>query len=166
MKISKINFGKIDGQNESREPNFSEMFYDGNGHFDALLNTRKFLVVGRKGTGKTTLAEYFIVKGKEKGFVSKILRSSDYFLKKLNEFQNSPVSKEEEVLFWKYVFLNELAFMCIDHAERAPFWNIRLKYKAKKLKRFLNNPSMTTTESEVEELSSVSLAGGVSTGDC
>ncbi|XHB95878.1 hypothetical protein AAFF39_03605 [Lactococcus garvieae] len=52
MKLKDINFGSSDGQNEAKEQNFSEMFYEDGGHYTELRDTRKYIVVGRKGTGK------------------------------------------------------------------------------------------------------------------
>ena len=58
--ISQISFGTTDGKNEARNPNFESLFYDGGGYYRKLKeDPLKFLVIGRKGTGKTILVRYF-----------------------------------------------------------------------------------------------------------
>ncbi|SDB20627.1 hypothetical protein SAMN02910293_01053 [Streptococcus henryi] len=168
MKIKDINFGQINGRNESKEPNFSEMFYDGNGHYKELESTRKFLIVGRKGTGKTTLAEYFLTSSK-KNQESKMLTSTDFVSNKLKEFYYSSITSEEEVLFWKYIYLCELGNLIISHYERLPFWHFIKKGRGRRMQSFLETNQMMIQElvkedsETVNSNASMSISGEIGT---
>lgn len=88
LKLSEFTFGFADAEKEyAREREiFKHSFYDPNNIINQLLHTQKFMIVGRKGVGKTA-------------FLSKIKYLSDnddklntYSLK-LNDFEYSTFSK-------------------------------------------------------------------------
>ena len=124
MKLKDINFGSSDGQHEAKEPNFSEMFYEDGGHYTELRDTRKYIVVGRKGTGKTTLAAYaFLQASKNKNHLSKQLFANDFIQKKLLSFAQNEINREENSLFWEYVFLLDIGQTLIDFYNELPFYS-------------------------------------------
>ncbi len=59
FKLSNIKIGYADGEKEAEEDNFSDLFYTDNNKYNELLSKYKFIVSGRKGTGKTILAKYY-----------------------------------------------------------------------------------------------------------
>lgn len=69
VKLKDIYLGVPDGATEAENKNFEELFYDSNNKYDELMkNDEKFLVVGNKGTGKTYLAKYALLKASKKMF--------------------------------------------------------------------------------------------------
>lgn len=59
MKISKLFIGFNDGKKEAtHQPNFEQYYFNYNKIYDKILQDDKFLLLGRKGTGKTILGEY------------------------------------------------------------------------------------------------------------
>ena len=50
-KIKKIDFGEIDGYGD---PNLEKYFLD-NGYWDKIIDGKVFFVVGKKGTGKSSI---------------------------------------------------------------------------------------------------------------
>ena len=60
FKLKDINIGCADGESEASEnENFKDMFYTDNNKYSQIMNSKnKFIISGRKGTGKTILAKY------------------------------------------------------------------------------------------------------------
>ncbi|MFK3936761.1 hypothetical protein ACI2JA_04520 [Alkalihalobacillus sp. NPDC078783] len=62
VPLSKLYIGNIDGEQESSRDNFEQLFYTKNSKFDEIMQPEKFIISGRKGTGKTILANYIVKK--------------------------------------------------------------------------------------------------------
>lgn len=147
VEIQKINFGFADGKNEALESNFEELFYEDGNYYKKLRDNHNFIISGRKGTGKTTLAYYFIKqKENEKKTKAKMMFANDFMEKKLLSFANDPVNKEEMMTFWKYVFLLELGNMIVEESKELSFIHFFRKKKVKKLKNILVNEHYTINE--------------------
>jgi len=58
VKLRDINIGQVSGEYESKNPDFEDLFYMGNKKYEELSKPEKFIIRGRKGTGKTILAYY------------------------------------------------------------------------------------------------------------
>lgn len=58
ITLKDIYLGRADGSQEAEDKNFENLFYKGNKKYDLLNeNHDKFIISGRKGTGKTILAK-------------------------------------------------------------------------------------------------------------
>lgn len=77
LQLKSLNFGNVAGENESQDIDFLDLFYTGNNKYNELLTRNKFIVSGRKGTGKTILAKYFQEKTKEKYQCSDYIKFDD-----------------------------------------------------------------------------------------
>ncbi|MGL5596387.1 MAG: hypothetical protein ACRDDH_20860, partial [Cetobacterium sp.] len=64
IKLKDINFGNNDGKNEAAISNFKDLFFNYENIYEKSLKPEIFLILGRKGSGKTTLIKY-IIKNKE-----------------------------------------------------------------------------------------------------
>ena len=62
FNLDDIYIGKADDESESTNSKFMDMFYTGNNKVKELIDKSKFIISGRKGTGKTVLARYFLKK--------------------------------------------------------------------------------------------------------
>ena len=60
IDLNKINLGSIDGEKESSYENFDRLFYTKNSKYNEIMHPEKFIISGRKGTGKTILANYIV----------------------------------------------------------------------------------------------------------
>jgi ABC-type lipoprotein export system ATPase subunit len=59
LKIESVYLGINDGKKEALYKNdFEKYFFDYNGIYEKALAADKFLIMGKKGSGKTILAEY------------------------------------------------------------------------------------------------------------
>lgn len=59
VKLSEISVGASSGENEVEVEFFKDMFYKDNQKYEQIKNYNKFIVCGRKGTGKSLLALYY-----------------------------------------------------------------------------------------------------------
>ena len=88
MKIRDYKFGYADAQKElDREPEiFEQAFYDPHDYLKELINGYKYLIVGRKGTGKSAYSSKLQKISKEE---------TDLVVKqiKLNDFQFTTFKK-------------------------------------------------------------------------
>lgn len=98
--ISDIDFGNIDGREEAKLDNFEALFYEKDDNYSDLFNFNKFLILGRKGVGKTILVNYLKKNNKN---VS-LLDISDVVSRKLQIFHSEDIKKDEMDSFWEYVF--------------------------------------------------------------
>lgn len=58
-KIRDIFIGYNDGKREAtRLKDFEQYYFDYNGNVNKIVDSEKFLLLGKKGTGKSLLAEY------------------------------------------------------------------------------------------------------------
>lgn len=117
VPVKKIEFGKTDGKKEARDPKFESIFYDGDGYFSDLnTDPSKYIVYGRKGTGKTLLVQYFLKqKEKEEHTYTKLISTDRFAEAKLNHFDYANLQPEETEIFWKFVILKELSTIVLEH---------------------------------------------------
>lgn len=147
VDLHNINYGYTDGKNEAQESNFEELFYEEGHFYSDLKNKNNFIITGRKGSGKTTLAFYFIKqKEYEKNEKAKMLFANDFTEQKLLSFSYDPVNREEMMTFWKYIFLLELGTMIVEDVESFPWYQFFEKKKITKLKELLEHAQFTINE--------------------
>lgn len=116
-KLQDIKLGEVDGKRERMAlPNFDEFYYDYNGIIKKALNPLNFVVAGKKGSGKTLLAEYL------KKYFSKndlhFLSMQSYKSFSLNELKvlkKGEFISEEYKPIWKWIILIELSKLCLQN---------------------------------------------------
>ena len=59
VPVSSFKLGEVDGKIEARDPDFEQLFYLGDGYYDELEEQNKYIIIGRKGTGKSVLINYY-----------------------------------------------------------------------------------------------------------
>ena len=68
IRLKDIDLGSIDGDYESKNVHFEDYFYNRHTDYDLIKNEKnKFLIIGRKGSGKTYLSKYlaYMIKKKD-----------------------------------------------------------------------------------------------------
>lgn len=140
VKLKEFNIGQVSGENEARSKNFEELFYTGNKKYEELKNPEKYIIMGRKGTGKTLLAYYLKKKAVENNLnMCKISTLKDYQLMKLIHLEDRDFFDEECKALWKYCVLRELGKAIINNktiVEKVFNPNIR------KLKKFISEDKL------------------------
>lgn len=115
VSVSSFKLGEVDGKKEARDPDFEQLFYLGDGYYDELEEQNKYIIIGRKGTGKSVLINYYKkqIDKKDNAFC-KIISVPSFMKKKLRTFDYDKLNTEELEEFWKYVLLRELSGLKID----------------------------------------------------
>lgn len=140
MILKDIELGRNDGKKEAAHiQNFEDLFFDYNNIYEEAINREIFLVLGKKGTGKTLLAE--LIKKKCSEDTMKFCRLESYKkynLTELQELKNGEVVVDEYVPIWKWISLIELAKLVITNE------GIAHKDGVDKVKKFLSDNGFTT----------------------
>ncbi|MEZ7792172.1 P-loop ATPase, Sll1717 family [Niallia circulans] len=136
VPLSKLYIGNIDGEQESSRDNFEQLFYTKNSKFDEIMQPEKFIISGRKGTGKTILANYIVKKtNNNKNYYSRVFKKEDFKLQKLIDLEYREFQEEERSLFWKWFFLLQIGQVLVKekkYSNKVPF------LAEKKLKKFIS----------------------------
>lgn len=135
--LSDIFIGLSDGEKEALEKNFEKSFYEINSRYTSLIkNRKKFIISGRKGTGKTYLSKYIekILKGE--GYQCNTIKLSNFNLQKLIDINNREVKNEEMASFWKWEIYIEIARLVLKN--KPSIYNFKEFSNYKSLKGFYN----------------------------
>lgn len=104
VKLKDLYFGKVDGDTESNNEKFLDLFYTGNNKYNEIANDpMKFLIHGQKGTGKTILGRYIEKNYNKENISCKIYNKDDIILAKLIEKENLALSGEEAIYLFKWI---------------------------------------------------------------
>ncbi|WP_176519067.1 P-loop ATPase, Sll1717 family [Bacillus thuringiensis] len=118
VPLKKLFIGNIDGEDEAAREDFNQLFYTKNRKFDEIMRPEKFIIAGRKGSGKTILAKYVHNKVNEnKGSYCEISTKNDYTLRKLIDLPNRELKREEISHFCKWTFLIKFCDVILDDAK-------------------------------------------------
>lgn len=136
VKLKDIYLGVPDGATEAENKNFEELFYDSNNKYDELMkNDEKFLVVGNKGTGKTYLAKYALLKASKK-CSKEMVNANDFSIYKLSNVHEVGMSNDLMYALCKWFLLDKLA---------------QLILKKHKVKRVIPGTKLSRLKKFVEE---------------
>lgn len=139
--LKNINLGEHDAKREVMKlSNFEEYFYDHNEISEKVLEPTIFTVLGKKGTGKTLLAE--LLKKKAKSEYNWFCKAESYKRFSLNELQalkNGAISTEEYIPIWKWIILIELSKLVLKNV------SLEKDHLYDKLKKFLDENGFAET---------------------
>lgn len=132
ITLNDIYFGRADGSQEAEDKNFENLFYNGNKKYDLLNdNPDKYIISGRKGTGKTILAKYFEKEKNKEGIPTKILNKRELVLNLYLEKGKYALDRQEQELFIEYTLLCEMSKLILE--------NKRKLFKVKKYIEIMEN---------------------------
>ena len=110
MVLKDIFIGEPDGLSEARQDKFIDFFYNKNRKYEELReNKNKFIVTGRKGTGKTLLAKYYEHQEVKNGHISEYIDKDKVLFCQLQAIGNREVLAMERGAFITYAIINEIA---------------------------------------------------------
>lgn len=115
MKISKLFIGFNDGKKEAtHQPNFEQYYFNYNKIYDKILQDDKFLLLGRKGTGKTILGEYINKKAQfDSNWFCKIASYKEFRFHELQTLKTEDIKPNEYIAIWEWIILIQIALECI-----------------------------------------------------
>lgn len=119
IKLSDIFIGKADGLAEAKRRDFTALFYNGNKNYNLLKDDEsKFIISGRKGTGKTILAKYYEKEMQKEECLVKFVNGNDILLRHIKEVGAEELDDRYIPSFIKYIILSEIATMLIDNKKK------------------------------------------------
>ena len=117
IKLSEIYLGDVDGETEvAKCKNFYDLFYCRDEVIDGLINGNKYVIIGRKGTGKTLLSYFIksIIEEKGNNYHCKICGSNDINLNKLLDIGESTIPTDQMGTYWEYTLYKLIANMLVQ----------------------------------------------------
>lgn len=109
VELKKLNLGCADGDSESNKKEFLDLFYTGNNKYDEITNDpMKYIVFGKKGTGKTVLGRYIEKKYNQKGIECRIFNKDDIALLKMIEKNKEELSGDEAIQLFKWILYRKI----------------------------------------------------------
>ena len=159
-KIGEIYFGTADGEDEAlnfinKPDDFMNYFYDYENIVEKALHPLKYLILGKKGAGKTLLGEYLNYKlNKADGSFSNIVSFNEFRMHSLRELSAEDTAPNEYIPIWTYVILIELSKIIIKNSALSDDVNyIRLrKFLDKNYKKLILTQN---AEKDIEKLKAV-----------
>lgn len=153
--LKDIFIGLADGEKEAFDKKFLQLFYTHNNQYIDLINDKKkFIISGRKGTGKTILSKYVEKTFEEEGYETNTLKLSDFNLQKLIDVSNRDMKSEEYSAFWKWTILIEITRLILK--ESPPLLQLKRNISFKKLKSFYNEIYSSDTFKDTTKSKSIS----------
>lgn len=159
-RIGDIYFGSADGEDEAldliyKADEFKNYYYDYDNIVEKALQPLRYLVLGKKGAGKTLLGEYLNYKlNNATNSISKIVSFNEFRMHSLRELSAEDTPPNEYIPIWTYVILIELSKIVTSNPE------LKNDENCLKLKRFIakNYQKLILTqnaEKDIEKLKNV-----------
>ena len=119
-KLSDISLGQANGETESANSKFIDMFYTGNNKYNELLDKNKFIISGRKGTGKTVLAKYFIMCSEQADplLVTNYTKLKNVGIHELIEFGDKKIDRKNMFYFQRFLIYKEIASSLVNKKKK------------------------------------------------
>lgn len=137
VQLKDLFIGNIDGEIESTRDNFEQLFYTKNSKYNHIVDFDRFIISGRKGTGKTILSKYISEQMiKRKDTSCKIFTRHDFKLQQLIDLQFRSIQGDELGLFWKWTFLIQIGKSLLELDKVFKFIPYTSEYK---LRSFFKN---------------------------
>lgn len=135
VPLKELFIGNIDGETEAARDDFEQLFYTKNSKFDEIMRPEKFIISGRKGTGKTILAKYVHKKINEiPNNYCEISTKDEYILRKMIDSQYREIKGEELSIFWKWTLLLKVGRVLL----KGDTWRKKIPFTAEyKLNKFI-----------------------------
>lgn len=115
LRLSEIYLGVNDGKKEALyKQDFEKYFVDYNNNYTDILKPQKFIVLGRKGAGKTILAEYIKKQSENDPLWFCVIKSyKDFRFHELINFKTNDISPNEYTSIWRWIILIDFAKLII-----------------------------------------------------
>lgn len=165
-QLKDIFVGDPDGLAEAQKDNFNDFFYKKNRKYEELVkNSSKFIVTGRKGTGKTLLAKYYELQMQKDGGIAKYIDKDQVLFRQLQSIGNGDIPQRERAVFITYALLKEISNLLCDQQaillKNKSIWEkIKIKQKLKRLKKRIDRNNILNFEKTGMKLNQESSISG------
>lgn len=113
--LDNIKIGFAEGAKEAEEENFTDIFYKGNNKYNELLQKYKFIISGRKGTGKTLLAKYYQKTMSDDLFIIDYSKFNNISLHEYIDLDTANVNEDIRILFQEYYIYKHIVITILDN---------------------------------------------------
>ncbi len=147
VNFSNIFIGTPDGETESQNEKFEELFCNENNKYSEIISSpEKFMIIGSKGSGKTYLAHYICKKSKENQNC-KIVQSQDFLLDKLTNLSCDESESGYVYALCKWFLLDKIArYLLPLHPIKSKIKYTALNELYKFIKKYDNDDSYRETK--------------------
>lgn len=152
VQLGNIFVGDPDGLAEAKKDKFDQYFYTKNKKYEELSNHRgKFIVTGRKGTGKTLLAKYYEMQSKKDGVIIEYIDKDKVLFRQLQAIGNGDIPQRERGVFIQYAIIREIWELIKKNKKRMLceknfLEKIRLKRAMRKFSKMLDRNDLLNFE--------------------
>jgi hypothetical protein len=150
--------GNSDGKKEAQyKKDFEQYFYDYNDLYERATTRERYLILGRKGTGKTLLAEIIYKKSSSNpNCFCEICSYKEFKFHELLILKSEDISPNEYISIWEWVILIQIGKMCCRDE------GIKEKDLKSKLKKFIFNnfSSLDINSNKIIEITKNNAIGG------
>lgn len=142
LKLSNINFGKDDATIEAKSGFLGKVFLK-TSFYNRVKSGQKFLVTGRKGSGKSAICFYLIEALKSEKINTIFVNSRSLSKLRMQQLQDTSINEKEKFeSVWRYELLVKIAIKLLDvvDSEGANIFLLGSKEKKqlREMKRFLS----------------------------
>ena len=152
-KLKKVFFGYADAEEEfNQKPElFDSAFVDPHNYLDSILNGPKYLILGRKGAGKTAFsAKIRRVADLSDNISAKTCSLADMDYVSFNHFAESNVNGGKRFRsIWKYLLLIEILKMIFDRYPDQENFELTELYDGLKKYGFITNDSLVRVATKI-----------------
>lgn len=116
FKLSDIYLGINDGKKEALyRQDFEKFFIDHDNMFEEVIKPNNFLILGRKGSGKTILAQYVKkISLNDSNWFCDVISYKDFRFHELLQLKTNDIAPNEYSAIWRWIILIDLAKRVIE----------------------------------------------------
>lgn len=118
-KLNELYIGEVYAENEVKFlEQFKSFYYDINSVSKRILDKRKYVVIGRKGTGKTLLANVICESLKEEYSITKVESLKEFVFHELTNFGGEDISSTKYIPIFEWMIYVNIAKNIVSNAEK------------------------------------------------
>lgn len=152
FKLKNIQIGFADGAKEAEKDNFFDFFYTENNKYNELLQKYKFIISGRKGTGKTILAKYYQKKNTNPLTIIDYKKLNDLTLHYYIEMYSAKIDKDISKFFQEYYIYKQFVVTIIKNKRNREDFIKKAHNFKEKIKYFLAYYKYKSIYNDIENL--------------
>lgn len=115
FKLDQIKIGFADGEREANNLDFENLFYTGNKKYEQIMQRHKFIISGRKGTGKTILTKYFQKMNDTGRTIVSYSKLNEISLHEYIDIETPNINEDVRILFQEFYIYKQFVMTILDN---------------------------------------------------
>lgn len=116
--LNDLDIGYADGDTESKADNFLDLFYTDNNKYEEIMAKHKFIIAGRKGTGKTILSKYIQAIHNKGLSIVRYEKLNKMYIEEYINLEKPDINVNDRILFQDYYLTLQLASNIVNKNNR------------------------------------------------